>query len=141
MEWGAQWHSYVLRQYHNKKALRHNRKAFSTGSPGGTRTPDQLVTSTLTFLPGLDYLIARVSDRGHGRRALWRFIGWGPQPLVSARSCLLLPLRQASLRITIEENGISSLGFPEFTRFFIPPHGGKLQFLQPTALPTELPGK
>jgi len=62
-----------------------------------------------------------------GCRALWRFIGWGPQPLVSARSCLLIPLRQASLRITIEENGISSLGFPEFTRFFIPPRGGKLQ--------------
>ena len=38
-------------------------------------------------------------------------------------------------------NGISSLGFPEFTRFFIPPLGGKLQLLQPTALPTELPGK
>jgi hypothetical protein len=23
--------------------------------------------------------------------------------------------------------GVSSLGFPEFTRFFIPPRGGKLQ--------------
>jgi hypothetical protein len=33
------------------------------------------------------------------------------------------------------------LGFPEFTRFFNPPYGGKLQLLQPTALPTELPGK
>jgi hypothetical protein len=55
----------------------------------------------------------------------------------------IIPLWQASLRITIEENGISSLGFPEFTRFFIPPYGEKLQldWLQPTALPTELPGK
>ena len=62
-----------------------------------------------------------------GCRALVRFIGWGPQPLVSARSCLLIPLGQASLRITIEENGLSSLGFPEFTRFYNPPRGGKLQ--------------
>ena len=32
---------------------------LEAGSPGGTRTPDQLVTSALTFLPGLDYLITR----------------------------------------------------------------------------------
>ena len=29
------------------------------GSPGQTRTADQVVTSALIFLPGLDYLITR----------------------------------------------------------------------------------
>jgi hypothetical protein len=90
-----------------------------SGSPGGTRTPDQLVTSAPTFLPGLDYLIIRVKR------------------MSGASLCTFLPtttpLWQASLRITIEENGISSLGFPEFTRFFIPPHGGKLQLRLVTA--------
>jgi hypothetical protein len=50
-----------------------------------------------------------------------------PQPLVSARSCLLTPIRQASLRITMKDDGSSFLGFPEFTRFFNPPCDGKLQ--------------
>ncbi len=56
-----------------------------------------------------------------------RFIGRGPQPLVSARSCLLIPIRQASLRVAIQVSGVSCLGFPEFTQFFNLPYGRKLQ--------------
>jgi hypothetical protein len=101
-----------------------------SGSPGGTRTPDQLVTSAPTFLPGLDYLIIRVKRMSGAIEVYW--LGSSTSSL-----CTFLPtttpLWQASLRITIEENGISSLGFPEFTRFFIPPHGGKLQLRLVTA--------
>jgi hypothetical protein len=63
--------------------------------------------------------------------------------IVSARSCLLTPLRQAPLRIPIQANETSCLGFPEFTRFFNLPYGRKLQLKrsQPPALPAELPGK
>jgi len=96
---------------------------FRCGSPGGTRTPDQLVTSAPAFLPGLDYLIIR----SRGRRALSRFIGWGPQPLVSARSCLPDSPSTGFAQDYHRGNGIPPLGFPEFTRFFIPPLGGKLQ--------------
>ena len=46
-----------------------------SGSPGGTRTPDQVVTSALTFLPGLDYLITPPLPEREGCRALLRFIG------------------------------------------------------------------
>jgi len=36
------------------------------GSPGRTRTADQVVTSALIFLPGLDYLITRPENWAEG---------------------------------------------------------------------------
>src|SRR3989304_3646500 len=39
--------------------------------PGRTRTPDQLVTSALTFLPGLDYLIIRIKRMSGAVEVYW----------------------------------------------------------------------
>ena len=46
-------------------------RSMKSGSPGGTRTPDQLVTSALTFLPGLDYLIIRVKRMSGAVEVYW----------------------------------------------------------------------
>src|SRR5918992_1593076 len=100
-----------------------------SGSPGGTRTPDQLVTSAPAFLPGLDYLIIRHRRMSGAIEVYW--LGSSTSSLCTFLPTRI-PLRQASLRITIEES-LSSLGFPEFTRFFIPPRGGKLQLSLVTA--------
>ena len=103
-------------------------------------------TSRLQGLPifreGLDYLFTRLCDR-RGCRALVRPYWVGS----SASSLCTFPpiplpqqwaVRQASLRITVSPLG--GVGFPEFTRCFNHSLLWKLQFLQPAALPTELPG-
>jgi len=65
-------------------------------------------------------------------------LGWAPQPLVSARSCLPSALQQASLRVTIPN--LPGAGSPEFARCFNHSFLWKLQCcLQPAALPAELP--
>lgn len=132
------------------------------GSPGRTRTCDQPVTSAPVFRPGLDYLITRLTDR-EGCRALVR-----PYRVGSSASslCTFLPtfvLRHAQDRpFGRLRSGFSFRqcgdGFPEFTRCFTHSFPWGLQsgvhfsmagsvllrrvpsFLQPAALPTELPG-
>jgi hypothetical protein len=91
------------------------------------------------FHNGPDYLFAlalpsegRGSRQGVGR--LLRLIGENPHPLVSARS----PLRRFSSRGFAQDCHTAfdrCAGSPEFTRFFNPGLPGKLQPLQPDALP------
>ena len=93
----------------------------SNPRPIGYKCPDISARLGLSHHPSI--------NNHDGCRALSRFYWLGSS---TSSLCTFLPttnpLWQASLRITIEENGISSLGFPEFTRFFIPPCDGKLQF-------------
>ena len=111
------------------------------GSPGQTRTADQVVTSALAFLPGLDYLITRPQKIG------LRMSGASPPSLarrVRAEALVSAPSLnshyfRAWLRITIL-HWLWRAGFPEFTRFFNHDFSWKLHVLQPPALPTELPG-
>src|SRR2546425_4147198 len=79
----------------------------------GLEPPTKWLQVSLAFLPGLDYLFTHLSAvEKDGCRALSRFIGRGPQPLVSARSCLPFPIRQASLRVTIQASGVFLLRVP-----------------------------
>jgi hypothetical protein len=109
-----------------------------TNSSGRTRTCNPPVTSAPAFLPGLDYLITcSAPRRGKVSGAGEALLGRAPQPLVSARSCLRYgPSAGFAQGHRSETFGV---GFLEFTRSFNHGFPWKLQFLQPAALPVELP--
>lgn len=68
-------------------------------SPGGTRTPNLVVTRTPDISIGLGLsLHPAVGGVPGASRTYWYE---APHSLVSARSCLPQPLRQVSLRITM----------------------------------------
>ena len=89
------------------------------GSSGRTRTCDQSVTSSPVFLLGSDYLITRLTNQVRVSGACEVLSVRVPQPLVSARSCLPMTLRQASLRIPLPRSsrtaGKASLNSPDFS--------------------------
>ena len=102
-------------------------RALLGDSAGRTRTYNPSVTHVPVF-----------SHRGGLSHQLWKelpgarggLIGRLPQPLVSARSCLLLR-RGACLSTGFAQDcragSVAGVGFPEFTRFFNHSHLWKLQ--------------
>src|SRR5262249_28144863 len=82
------------------------------GSPGRTRTCDQPVTRIPIFRKGLDYLFTRLRNR-RGCRALMRRYRSAPQPLVSARSCLLMPSTGFAQDYRSAHAGTASLNSPD----------------------------
>jgi len=122
-----------------KRPLFLRKAAFlSSGSPGRTRTSDQVVTGIpmISHRPGLSH---HPRPDSLGRQALVEFIGQASSFLVSAPSCLLICTCSAGLAQDYPIC-ITDVGFPEFTRCFNDGFPSKLRCSQPPALPTELPG-
>ena len=113
---------------------------MNSGSPGRTRTADQVVTSALIFLPGLDYLITRpktglrvsgASPPGFARRVRAEALVSAPS-LNNGNSGL-----GSGLPFSNFVGGQASLNSPDFSTTIS--RGSCI--LQPPALPAELPGK
>jgi len=128
-------------------------RRFLSGSSGRTRTCNLVVTRAPEFLPGLDYLFTLPEGSGMGCRALPPGDAWSTSR--SSSLCTFPEHRRprAWLRVTVLRFRRRA-GFPEFTRFFNHDSSWKLQlgvnpviatfthkftFLQPPALPIELP--
>lgn len=91
-EKGVEWRSCSWVYQKNKRPSRQDvgRPSVTVAPRAGLEPATSRLQVPRTFRLGLDYLFTRLRIR-RGCRALLRLIGWVPQPLVSARSCLRCP--------------------------------------------------